>query len=149
MGRAAGPADGQHMPADARPAQYQMRDNCHGTGQCSTERDPKQEAFSQKIPSIGIGKRGSDTHRIVEQQHIDDGAHDDERHQGGEKRPQSEEANQHTVDHADKRPDTQRDDHHHGHGKPGDIEQRKRHDIAECEGRADREIDSASHHDDH
>ena len=113
------------------------------------EGNAEHRAFAEEVPGIGIDESGGDRDRIFQQQHVDDGADDDERDERRQKRPQAQVADQHAVHQADRRAGCERRRHHGRHRPLRDIEQRQRDDVAEREGRSDAEVDAARDHHDH
>ena len=110
---------------------------------------PNTEPGADEVPDLRIGKAAGNLHRVFEQQHVDDGADNDQRHQRRQKCAQPEQADQHAVEQADQAAGSERAEECGADRPTENVHHGQRGEIAEREIRADREIDAAGDHDDH
>ena len=110
---------------------------------------PNTEPEPMKSQNLRIGKAARNLHRVFEQQHIDDGADDDQRHQRRQKCAQPEQADQDAVEQADQTTGKKRAEECGADRPAENVHHSQRCEVAKREVRSDREIDAAGDHDDH
>ncbi|OIQ70354.1 hypothetical protein GALL_480340 [mine drainage metagenome] len=111
------------------------------------ERHAGDAAHADQVPDIRVIETDRHILCVPQQQHIHDGAHDDQRDQRRQERPQPEEPDQHAVDEPDRAAHQDHRRHDRGHWPAGQIQQRQRSEIAQREVGPNAQIDPAD--DDH
>lgn len=118
-------------------------------GQAEAQRKAPERAPSQEVPDARRRDVRGDVDRIGQQQHVNHGSHDDERHQCGEEGAQPQVADQHPVEQPHGGTGQQHHRHHRRHRPAVHVHEQQRDEVAESEVGPHAEVDATGHHHQH